>query len=456
MSILKKIKLNLEYEGRIITSEIPPYKSISYIKDLAKNIFYIKNKEIELIYINKDITQYENYIIGDFFKRKNPITIKVQTELINTNKSTNEIMKNKKYKLDKSNFFCSCGRDFIENYCRNCKNFICNICRINQTHIKHKISQIDIENLVESVKLYAITLQNDILLNIKKSEEYKEKINNENKNELIERHEIIKNKLDSVLNIYNNCVYSLNNNNNNIEKIINEYKNETNSTNKEIENIIQKIYNKYTKGKRNMTQIEFKNYFKLLSEKDDILQNQSNKIISFRVNDDFKRRMNLIYDKIEQILDLTLNAKNPLGIGNESNYLFNLILNNNNNNNQEENYYKEKEEKENNNKEREENEENNNNENEENNNNENEENNNNENEINNNNGNEDNNNEENKENNKEENNNDENEENNEESNDDNLSENDEERKKLNDIIDKSHLQEKEKNNLITMGVLNGN
>ena len=148
MSILKKIKLNLEYEGRIITSEIPPYKSISYIKDLAKNIFYIKNKEIELIYINKDITQYENYIIGDFFKRKNPITIKVQTELINTNKSTNEIMKNKKYKLDKSNFFCSCGRDFIENYCRNCKNFICNICRINQTHIKHKISQIDIEKMI--------------------------------------------------------------------------------------------------------------------------------------------------------------------------------------------------------------------------------------------------------------------------------------------------------------------
>ncbi len=447
MSILKKIKLNLEYEGRIITSEIPPYKPISYIKDLAKNIFYIKNKEIELIYVNKDITQYENYIIGDFFKRKNPITIKVQIQLINTNKSTNEIIKNKKYKLDKSNFFCSCGRDFIENYCRNCKDFICNLCRINQTHIKHKISQIDIENLVESVKLYAITLQNDILLNIKKSEEYNEKINNENKNELIQRHELIKNKLDSVLNIYNNCVYHLNNNNNNIEKIINEYKNETNSTNKEIENIIQKIYNKYTKGKRNMSQNEFKNYFQILSEKDDILQNQSNKIISFRVNDDFKRRMNLIYDKIEQILELTLNAKNPLGIGNESNYLFNLIINNNNqenhnNNEVENNFYKEKEENENKN----ENEENNNNNNEENNVNENEENNNNENEENNNNENEENNNNENEENNY----------NDEESNDDdNLSENDEEKKKLNDIIDKNHLQEKEKNNLITMGVLNG-
>ena len=439
MSILKKIKLNLEYEGRIITSEIPPYKPISYIKDLAKNIFYIKNKEIELIYVNKDITQYENYIIGDFFKRKNPITIKVQIQLINTNKSTIEIIKNKKYKLDKSNFFCSCGRDFIENYCRNCKDFICNLCRINQTHIKHKISQIDIENLVESVKLYAITLQNDILLNIKKSEEYNEKINNENKNELIQRHELIKNKLDSVLNIYNNCVYHLNNNNNNIEKIINEYKNETNSTNKEIENIIQKIYNKYTKGKRNMSQNEFKNYFQILSEKDDILQNQSNKIISFRVNDDFKRRMNLIYDKIEQILELTLNAKNPLGIGNESNYLFNLIINNNNqenhiNNEVENNFYKEKEENDNKN----ENEENNNNNNEENNVNENEENNNNENEENNNNENEENN------------------YNDEESNDDdNLSENDEEKKKLNDIIDKNHLQEKEKNNLITMGVLNG-
>ena len=220
--------------------------------------------------------------------------------------------------------------------------------------------------------------------------------------------------------------------------MINEYKNETNSTNKEIETIIQKIYNKYTKGKRNMSQIEFKNYFKILSEKDDILQNQSNKIISFRVNDDFKRRMNLIYDKIEQILDLTLNAKNPLGIGNESNYFFNLIINNNNkenNNNEEENnFYQEKEEIDNKNNEENNNIENNNNE--ENNTNENEENDNNEKE-----------NEDNNKNENEQNNNNENEGNNY---------SDEERKKLNDIIDKNHLQEKEKNNLITIGVLNGN
>ena len=332
MSILKKIKLNLEYEGRIITSEIPPYKSISYIKDLAKNIFYIKNKEIELIYINKDITQYENYIIGDFFKRKNPITIKVQTELINTNKSTNEIMKNKKYKLDKSNFFCSCGRDFIENYCRNCKNFICNICRINQTHIKHKISQIDIENLVESVKLYAITLQSEVLSNIKSTKDFcrknEKRNNNTNKRNIHSRYQILKDKYDKIYEIYNKFMNDINPNNNETldpDLLLADYIQKTNITNDDIEKILTDIYVKYTKQRKGMSADDFNNYFKILSQKEDELEIQSTDILAFRVNYEIDEKMNQIYDKIEQILDITLNAKIPLGLDSNSFYLYKIV-----------------------------------------------------------------------------------------------------------------------------------
>ena len=400
MATLKKIKVNLEYEGRIISSQVPPYKTLNYLKELAKNVFYLTNSEIQMIYSHKDITQFDNYIIGDFFKRKNPISIKINTLIINS-KSTNDIRKKRKYKLDKANFLCSCNRDLIANYCRNCKMFICNSCRINQIHIKHKVTQVDTDNLVESVKLFALTLQNDISLNIKKTQDNIEKLeNNDNKDDISNRHELIKQKFDTIFNIYSDCINNLNNNNN-IEQVVIDYKNQTDNTNIEIEKTLQKIYNKYTKGRKEMTQDDFIKYFKLLSEKEDDLQNQSNDIISLRVNDDIKERMKLIYDKIEQILDFTLNAKNTLGVSSETDYLFNLVLKN-------------KKEKE---------------------------------EINN---------EENDNNNNENTNNNEENENEDSDNDNKNKENEEEKRKLNNIIDKNQLQKEEKNNLITMGVLDGN
>ena len=400
MATLKKIKVNLEYEGRIISSQVPPYKTLNYLKELAKNVFYLTNSEIQMIYSHKDITQFDNYIIGDFFKRKNPISIKINTLIINS-KSTNDIRKKRKYKLDKANFLCSCNRDLIANYCRNCKMFICNSCRINQIHIKHKVTQVDTDNLVESVKLYALTLQNDISLNIKKTQDNIEKLeNNDNKYDISNRHELIKQKFDTIFKIYSDCINNLNNNNN-IEQVVIDYKNQTDNTNIEIEKTLQKIYNKYTKGRKEMTQDDFIKYFKLLSEKEDDLQNQSNDIISLRVNDDIKERMKLIYDKIEQILDFTLNAKNTLGVSSETDYLFNLVLKNK----------KEKEE---------------------------------------------NNNEENDNNNNENTNNNEENENEDNDSDNNNEENEEEKRKLNNIIDKNQLQKEEKNNLITMGVLDGN
>ena len=442
MATLKKLKINLEYEDRVLVTEVPPYKTLKYIKNIAEKLFYIKNADIQMIYLHKDISQYENYLIGDFFKRKNQISIKIISLNINS-KSTNNIKMKRLYILDKTNFKCICNRDLIANYCRNCKEFICNSCRINQTHINHKITQVDTDNLVESVKLYALTLQNDISVNIKKTQDNNEKyneseINNNDNNNIENRHELIKEKFDNILNIYNNCIGNLNVNND-VNQVLNDYKNETNNTNEEIEKILHKIYKKYTKGRKNMTYDEFKNYFKILSEKEDELLYKSNDIISYRVNDDLNDRMKLIYDKIEQILDFTINAKNPLGVNDETCYLYNLILKNKDIN----------EDKETN-----ENEDNNNNNNEKNENNEE-----NENEDNNNNNEKNENNEEN-----------ENEENNEGSEDDEENENEEsensennenkeneeEKKKLNDIIDKNDLQKKEKNDLITMGVLNGN
>ena len=69
MASLKKIKLHIEYLGKVKLSEIAPYKTISCIKDIAKELFKPINFEIKLIYNYKDISEFENNIIADYFKK---------------------------------------------------------------------------------------------------------------------------------------------------------------------------------------------------------------------------------------------------------------------------------------------------------------------------------------------------------------------------------------------------
>ena len=77
-----------------------------------------------------------------------------------------------------------------------------------------------------------------------------------------------------------------------------------------------------------MNEDEFKEYFRKLSEKEENLKILSYNIIPYTVKDDIKERMKLMYDKIEEILDFTLNNQNPLGVNNEINDLYNFVIQN--------------------------------------------------------------------------------------------------------------------------------
>ncbi len=440
---LKNIKINIEYEGKIKSTEIPPYKPISYIKEIAMELFNSIQSEIKIFFCNQDISEYKEYIIGDFFKRKKVINIKI--EELNP-KKLNNLTNNKKSKINKTSLICKCFRDQITNYCRNCKEFICNTCRINSIHLNHKITQVDIDNLVESVKLYAITLESEIPLNLHKIEENNNKCEkNKKQNDIKSRHEIINEKIDNVLNVYNNYMEHLNDENDNLENIINDYNSETYNISLEIEDIINEINEKYIKEKKKMNENEFKEYFRTLSEKEEPLKVQSYNIIPFCVNDDIKLKMKNMYDKIGEILDLALNSDSPLGISNEINDLYNFVLLHQKDDEEEEKKNNEIEEKSNNNEEYE----NNDNINENNNNkNENNEKSNEENE------NDDDNNEGQIDKNK----NDENGNNIEQLKDASIQKNEDENSenKLNDVIDIKSLEEKEKNNLKQKGNINRN
>ena len=105
-------------------------------------------------------------------KKKSQVSIKVTiNHKQNGNNLKNDMITFLNYQ--KINLKCQiCKFNYIENYCRTCKQFICNQCRLNNLHESHKSIQVNIDNLIDSVRLYAITLQSEILSNHKVARDY--------------------------------------------------------------------------------------------------------------------------------------------------------------------------------------------------------------------------------------------------------------------------------------------
>ena len=327
MSSLKKVKVHIEYQGKVKITEIAPYKTIACIKDIAKDLFKPIKSEIKLIYNYKDISEYEDNIIADYFKKLSIIKLKIQTKNNNNLNESIEKKRNQNNKTIKKKILCSCNRDNISVFCRNCKEFICNLCRIDIKHLKHKVTQIDFDNLVESVKLYAITLQSDIPIHIKKADDNFEKLETNKKDyDIFSRYDNINNQIDNVLNTYNDYIKNINCKNEEIENNINEYNTHYFNISLEFDEIMESLNEKFIKTKKDMTEEELKEYFKILSDKEENIKNNSFNIIPYRVNNHLTENIINMYNKIDNILDLTLNAKNPLGISSEIFRLYNLIL----------------------------------------------------------------------------------------------------------------------------------
>jgi len=173
---IKKVKITLEYQSHSINVEIEPYRPISYIREIAKKKFYPLNYEIKLIYSNKDLTPFDTISIGELFKNKSQIFIKIVQILIIPNKidklKENETLHS--YGNHKQNFsintkedlgilnseneynnlnnlpnfvnsyphynkinqninntyiLCPCRSDIVNYYCRNDNTFLCKNCR---------------------------------------------------------------------------------------------------------------------------------------------------------------------------------------------------------------------------------------------------------------------------------------------------------------------------------------
>ena len=246
---LDSLKISLEYEGRKINTEIQPYKTLKNVKDLSKKLFFILEKEIELIYKNQIIEQKNlKKSLGEFFTNKNLIHIKIVP------KST--IVKNSKLKLASlknnnklndinisnlpKNYLCNeCKKNVFSQFCRNCNLFLCNKCRISKKHENHKNLDVNIEKLEENIKYYSLIIQNEMKSNVLITKNYEKKFKRKNFIDFSSRHEIIQRKYNNLFDKYQEIINNLNvNENKNFDLMIKEYQNNSKNYYQQLEQML--------------------------------------------------------------------------------------------------------------------------------------------------------------------------------------------------------------------------
>ena len=249
---LDSLKISLEYEGRKINTEIQPYKTLKNVKDLSKKLFFILEKEIELIYKNQ-IIESKNLkkSLGEFFTNKNLIHIKIipKSTIVKNSKlklaslkNNNKVNDNNISNLPK-NYLCNeCKKNVFSQFCRNCNLFLCNKCRISKKHENHKNLDVNIEKLEENIKYYSLIIQNEMKSNVLITKNYEKKFKKKNFIDFSARHEIIQRKYNNLFEKYQEIINNLNvNENKNFDLMIKEYQNNSKNYYQQLEQITNEL-----------------------------------------------------------------------------------------------------------------------------------------------------------------------------------------------------------------------
>lgn len=237
--IYNKIKVTFEYGNQKVTLNCEPYKTIGETKNKAMRKIYGANKGLHCFYLNRDLYRKENEQLGNFFPKRENITLKLMMPiripgehddikneffgepLLNTNLYTNGyngsknkyinnpdkkkflkdnkndsiLNSSKSYAVssrnnkalsgfasvnnnndDSPNYFCNnCNKRTLHFFCRNCQDFLCEECKKLPKHNNHLKIKIDPFNLEENIKLYIMIVQTDIEQNMKLISKIKKK-----------------------------------------------------------------------------------------------------------------------------------------------------------------------------------------------------------------------------------------------------------------------------------------
>lgn len=344
---MKKAKIQLEYNTQIVNIDLEHYKTLGHIKDKAKQVFYPLSFDNKcLLMSNKDLSAFDNHLIGDYFKGKNFIHLKIgekqkpkESLTFNPNASIedkkkyedlfdpeDDVLVSRKIKISKNgtqeksrqkldeNSLCECKNDVISYYCRKCKEYLCKSCRIKQEHYNHKTVLIDLyTGLEDSVRLYALNVQAEAGLCLKACKMYEDILKaKKNLLDFSKRKRIILEKIDQFEQRANEFISRLPpmSSNDSLEKLDQANVN----LNKEVDRIISEIENNYANSStkysiEKLTLSKAQDLIDEISSKESDIESYSEEVLKYKLNYDIHSKLNEMYQVIERAIDASLSLQ---------------------------------------------------------------------------------------------------------------------------------------------------
>ena len=74
---VKNIEVKFQYQDKIVTIKSETYRTIKEVKEKAMKKFFKIPKDVHCFYLARDLINYENNIIGEFFNNREKVTLKL-------------------------------------------------------------------------------------------------------------------------------------------------------------------------------------------------------------------------------------------------------------------------------------------------------------------------------------------------------------------------------------------
>ena len=322
---IKLKKKNINIPTITLSHSLKKNNSIKPLKNIINN----NNNIINNLYINKK--KFDNTLLKYKYNFQN-VSI---SKLPNTDK--NRLTRNKSdgalgllplvssrtNNINNNNInLCECKKKQISDYCRTCRKFICNDCKLNSIkHKKHLTIRINMENLENNINLYGNLIQTDIKNLIELNNNILKKENEIiDVNYLQKNKEEINTKYQEVINNYTNIMQKIKKyldkeNEGKIKLLVSAYNSSSVKIHKEIYDLIEQLKAKYNdKNHREIKFNELEYYLNEINNKESTLAFFKRDIIKYHLANEINDKLKNSFDKINNILDEIINDKNPFNL----------------------------------------------------------------------------------------------------------------------------------------------
>ena len=88
---VKNIEVKFQYQDKIVTIKSETYRTIKEVKEKAMKKFFKIPKDVHCFYLARDLINYENNIIGEFFNNREKVTLKLMLPRKNASQKRSQL-----------------------------------------------------------------------------------------------------------------------------------------------------------------------------------------------------------------------------------------------------------------------------------------------------------------------------------------------------------------------------